>query len=91
VKERPRSNHRRPSVAVRFFSPFSFLTSDSRVAESVGVASYLARTFYMIMYSVNDLYRIEMKMYFTAMLPFRSLCTRENAADPSRSKASLKN
>ena len=57
MKDRPRSSHRRPSVAVRFFSFFSFSTSDSRVAESVGVASYLARTFYMRMYGVNDVVR----------------------------------
>jgi len=28
-------------------------------------------------------------MYFTAMLPFKSICTMENAADPNRSKSTL--
>src|SRR5262245_27297981 len=45
VKERPRINHMRPSVAVRFFSPFSFSTSCSRVADLVGAALYRVRTF----------------------------------------------
>lgn len=31
VNERPRRSHMRPSVAVRFFSPFSFTTRSSRV------------------------------------------------------------
>lgn len=39
VKERPRSSHIRPSVAVRFFSPFSFSTSCSSVADGAGFAS----------------------------------------------------
>ena len=45
VKASPRSSHIKPSVAVRFFSPFSFSTSSSRVAHFSGAASYRARTF----------------------------------------------
>ena len=39
VKESPRRSHMRPSVAVRFFSPFSFTTSSSSVEDSAGWAS----------------------------------------------------
>ena len=39
VKERPRRSHMRPSVAVRFFSPFSFTTRSSSVEDLSGVAS----------------------------------------------------
>lgn len=45
VNASPRSSQSRPSVAVRFFSPFSFTTSSSSVALCAGAASYRARTF----------------------------------------------
>lgn len=46
VKASPLRSHIKPSVAVRFFSPCSFFTSSSSVAEWAGAASYLARTFW---------------------------------------------
>jgi len=39
VKDSPRSNQRRPSVATRFFSVFSFSTKDSSVSERDLLAS----------------------------------------------------
>lgn len=41
----PRSSQRRPSVAVRFFSPFSLSTSASSVADWVGAARKRVRIF----------------------------------------------
>ena len=45
VKSRPRTSHRRPSVAVCFFVLSSLRTRDWRVEESPGEASWRSRTF----------------------------------------------
>mgnify|MGYP006899215654 FL=1 len=53
-----RSTHRRsqsrPSVAVRFFSPFSFSTSCSRVADCAGAASYRVRIFCVYIFEIRQ-------------------------------------
>lgn len=87
VKESPRSSHMRPSVAVRFFSPFSFTTSNSSVEDFSGAASYRARTFCRMGIGQGNCTSHRKWSRPTVMFPFKSLWTAVKAADPRRSRA----
>lgn len=91
VNERPRRSHIRPSVAVLFFSPFSFSTNCSRVPERAGAALYLARTFCIpsdgkVTSEWMGFRRHRQRSRrLTAMLPLISDWTGAKAAEPNRS------
>ena len=85
MNERPRSSHIKPSVAVRFFSFFSFSTSCSSVPQRAGAALYLVRTFCVPNEWRSLGHHRKRSCKLTLIFPLMSLCTGANAAEPRRS------
>lgn len=87
MEDKYRINHKRPSVAVFFFSVFSPSTKSSKVELPAGFDSYRSRIFCkildLLLQRLTQTREVVRDLTFT--FPFISFLTTENAALPRRS------